>query len=76
MPSHDLRVSGSDATVWKMFDPIPILLARDGVRAAVEGPVPDRRQRAGVRLRAAAALHRLADRLEGRAPASRTLARA
>jgi hypothetical protein len=65
MPTPDLRASRSDATVLEMFDPIPILLARDGVRARIEGPVPEPRP-ARARLLVASLLHRLADRVEGR----------
>ena len=56
------------ATVWTMFDPIPILLAREHVRAGIHGAAAERRPgRAHPRL--AALLRRLADRLDGRGPA-------
>jgi hypothetical protein len=48
-----------------MFDPIPIHLARESVRAGIEDPVPERSP-ALVRVRVASLLHRLADRVEGR----------
>jgi hypothetical protein len=61
-----LRASWIGATVWTMFDPIPILLARDHVRARIHGAAAERGPgRAHPRL--AALLRRLADRLDGRA---------
>jgi hypothetical protein len=65
MPTPDLRASWIDATVLEMFDPIPLLLARDGVRSRIEGPVPEPRP-ARARVLVASLLHRLADRVEGR----------
>jgi hypothetical protein len=56
-----------------MFDPIPILLAREAVRADIEDPPPERRPRR-VRPFVAARLHRLADRVEGRHVARRPAA--
>jgi hypothetical protein len=77
MPTSDLRASTMDATVREMFDPIPLLLARDAVRARTEGPVPEPRP-ARARLLLASGLRRLADRVEGRIahprPAARSLA--
>jgi hypothetical protein len=80
MSTPDLRTSPTDATVWDMFDPIPLLIARDRVHAGIERPVPERSP-AGARVLAAALLHRLADRVEGRAvmhprPATRSAAAA
>jgi hypothetical protein len=68
MPTPDLRTSPIDATVWEMFDPIPLLIARDRVRAGIEGPVPQRSP-ARSRLLVASLLHRLADRVGGRSNA-------
>jgi hypothetical protein len=65
MLTSDLRASRFDATVWQMFDPILILLARESVRARVEGPGPERAP-ARPRVLVASLLHRLADRVEGR----------
>jgi hypothetical protein len=65
MLTSDLRASRFDATVWQMFDPIPILLARESVRARIEGPAPERPP-ARSRVLVASLLHRLADRVEGR----------
>ena len=65
MPTSDLRASRFDATVWQMFDPIPILLGRESVRARIEGPVPERPPGRS-RVLVASLLHRLADRVEGR----------
>ena len=78
MSTTDLQTSPIDATVWDMFDPIPLLIARDSVRARIEGPAPERSP-ARPRLLVASALHRLADRVEGRAvmhprPATRSAA--
>jgi hypothetical protein len=77
MPTPDLRASATDATVREMFDPIPILLARDAVRARTEGPVPEPRQ-PRARVLVASVLRRLADRVEGRTahprPAARSVA--
>jgi hypothetical protein len=65
MPTSDLRASPIDATVSEMFDPIPLLIARDRVRAGIQGPVPERSP-ARSRVLVASFLHRLADRVEGR----------
>jgi hypothetical protein len=65
MPTTDLRASRFDATVWQMFDPIPILLARESVRARIEGPLPERSP-ARSRTLVASILHRLADRVDAR----------
>jgi hypothetical protein len=77
MPTSDLRASTVDATVREMFDPIPLLLARNAVRAHVEGPVAEARP-ARARLLVASVLRRLADRVEGRIahprPAARSVA--
>jgi len=48
-----------------MFDPIPIHIARDRVRAGIEEPAPARSP-ARARLAVASLLHRLAYRVEGR----------
>jgi hypothetical protein len=64
MPTPDLRASRFDATVWRMFDPIPLLLARDSVRSRIEDPVPERSPTRS-RTLVASVLHRLADRIEG-----------
>jgi hypothetical protein len=62
--SPDLRASPDGVTLWPMFDPIPILLAREHVRAGIHGPAAERRPgRAHPRL--AALLRRLADRIDG-----------
>jgi hypothetical protein len=65
MPTPDLRASPCDATVWTMFDPIPLLLAGESMRARIDGPVPERSP-GRARVRAASLLHRLADRVEDR----------
>ncbi len=61
-----------------MFDPVPILLAREATRAGIEDPMRERRP-GRTRPAAAALLRRLADRVEGRrhplpAPSLRTQA--
>jgi hypothetical protein len=77
MPTPDLRASSIDATVSAMFDPIPLLIARDRVRAGIQGPEPERSP-ARSRVLVASLLHRLADRVEGRSiahprPATRSV---
>lgn len=47
-----------------MLDPLPILIARERVRAGVEERRPEPRRRAGVRRRLAAGLHGLARRID------------
>jgi hypothetical protein len=74
MLTTDLRASTFDATVLDMFDPIPIHIARDRVRAGIEGPAPERSP-ARPRLLAGSLLHRLADRVEGRTAHPRPAAR-
>jgi hypothetical protein len=64
MSTPDLRASLIDATVSTMFDPIPILMARDRVRVGIEGPARERRP-ARIRPHAATLLRRLADRVDG-----------
>jgi hypothetical protein len=64
----NLRACKVGGTLEDMFDPIPIMLASEKVRAAIECPEPEPRRRA--RRRAAGMLRRLADRLEP-APAVR-----
>jgi hypothetical protein len=65
MPTHDLRESQAAATVSGMVDPLPILIARERVRSGIEGPLPEPRPPRRGRRHLAAALRRLADRLEG-----------
>jgi len=65
MLTTDLRASRFDATVLDMFDPIPIHIARDRVRAGIDEPAPERAP-ARPRLLAGSLLHRVADRVEGR----------
>jgi hypothetical protein len=74
MPTSDLRASKSDATVLAMFDPIPIHIARDRVRARIEEPAAARSP-ARPRLLVGSFLHRLADRVEGRTAHPRSSAR-
>jgi hypothetical protein len=63
--TYDLRASKARATVTAMHDPIPILMARERVRAGIERPGRERRR--GARRRAvAAALRTLADRVDVR----------
>jgi hypothetical protein len=64
MLTSDLRASNVDATVSRMFDPIPIHIAVDRMRARMEGPAPERSP-ARSRTLVASLLHRLADRIEG-----------
>ena len=65
MLTSDLRASRFDATVWQMFDPIPILLGRESVRARIEDPVPETPPGRS-RVLDASLQHRLAERVEGR----------
>jgi hypothetical protein len=74
MPTSDLRASCFDATVLKMFDPIPIHIARDRVRSGIEEPAPERSP-SRPRLLVGSLLHRLADRVEGRTAHPRPAAR-
>jgi hypothetical protein len=60
----NLNACGVDDTLDCMFDPIPILLARERVRAGLERPAPEPHERRVARRRAATWLRRLADHLE------------
>jgi hypothetical protein len=60
----NLNAWGVDDTLGCMFDPIPILLARESVRARLDRPAPEPHERRLARRRAATWLRRLADHLE------------